>query len=104
MLLHVWVADVQVAALGASEADRRLFLLEVDVALVAHDSFRLVEWLGHAAGASEGVGARGRAHVCVLPLEGLSVNCNGPRLCVIALGHPLHQLLISGLSRASEHA
>ena len=103
VLFHVGVAHVEVAALRAGKVDSCSLLLEVHIALVADDGLSLVERLGHTAATGEGVGTRGRAHVCVLSLQSFGVNCNGPGLSVVTLRDSLHELGVSGLSCAPKH-
>lgn len=104
MLLHVWVAHVQVTALAPCEVDSGLLLFEVDVAFIADNSFGLVQRLGESTCASEGVGASRGAHVSVLALECLSVNCDGTGLRVVALGDSLAELIVSCLCNAAVHS
>ena len=103
MLLHVGVSVLQVTTSGASEGDLGLLGLEIDVTFIADDSLGLVERLGETARLGEGVGAGGGAHVGILSLEGLSVDGNGPSLCVVSLRDPSEQLGISGLLGAAVH-
>lgn len=55
MLLHVWVANVKITAFGARKVNNCLLLLEVDIALIIHDGFSLVQGLGHTTATREGV-------------------------------------------------
>ena len=101
MLLHVWVANVQITSLGAAEAHSGLLLVEVDVAIVLLDSLGLVEWLREAASSSEWVRTGRGGHVVVLALESLGVDRNGLGLVVVAAGNSLFQLIISCLLGSS---
>ena len=103
VLLHVWVANVQITALGPGKRNLGLLSFKVDVALVAYDSLSLVERLSETTGLGEGVRARRGTHVGVLSLKRLCVNSDGAGLCVIALGNSRPKLLVCGLGSAPRH-
>lgn len=103
VLLHVGVANVKIAAIGAREGNSGLLLLEVDIAFILDNSAGLVQRLRETRALSEGVRAGGSAHVGVLTLESLGVNGDGTRLSVVAARHACTQLIIGGLCSTTVH-
>lgn len=95
MLLHVRVMHLQVSSDGAGGLMNHLFFAEVnDLSLTLH-RLGLVDGLGHAGGAREGVGTGSGRHVGVLAFEGLGVNRNWSLDGVVALGDAIAEFLVS---------